>query len=170
MVGPRSNSHCSGHPRACGENSRPSTSWDGYCGPSPRVRGERPVVIAGHIRGSGHPRACGENGVRHLVPYRNCGPSPRVRGELVKVHRKQAPSPGHPRACGENPAAPLHRLPPAPGHPRACGDNLRGSSSRADTFRAIPARAGRTMPWLPDGFALAGHPRACGENAWLLVA
>ncbi len=93
----------SGHPRVCGENGRQifplgrltraipacagrteeKADWFRIrCGPSPRVRGERPLTAP--------------------PPPRTDGPSPRVRGERNTQAEPHRAVPGHPRVCGEN--------------------------------------------------------------------
>ena len=149
------------------------------------MRGERRPASCPCPPPAGHPRACGENGTGpacrwgwgRAIPARAgrtvssigtnvvvAGPSPRVRGERRQPGAPRVDPAGHPRACGENPFC-------------------RGWIQRQG--RAIPARAGRTMPgnascMISSGpsprvrgelqrawsFALpeSGHPRACGEN------
>ncbi len=177
---------CSGHPRVCGEN-HPGAVKDhevvqaipacagrtcrfqpsplGYCGPSPRVRGEhnRPAVKRGNV--PGHPRVCGENLVGERGRWQADGPSPRVRGE---------------HSTGRHDVARVRAIP-------ACaGRTPRRQRSLPTGCRAIPACAGRTPEAGPARTPIAGpsprvrgeldaclwsrdtgtgHPRVCGENS-----
>ena len=110
-----------------------------------------------------HPRACGENSLVIPASKRMVGSSPRVRGKPsttkgMKRHERLIPA-----RAGKTPQAVMLE-PTSRAHPRACGENDRsvsvaldpkGSSPRvrgkhhmcgvdADTYRLIPARAGKT--------------------------
>ncbi len=73
---------------------------------------------------------------------------------------------GHPRACGENVPSSVRGEPGLSGHPRACGENGAGEERWHLQFRAIPARAGRTIyPELGKLGKAGPSPRVRGEPA-----
>ena len=71
--------------------------------------------------------------------------------------------PAHPRACGEN-----HLPCDDPAKSKGSSPRMRGKRNRGVILRhrarLIPAHAGKTQVWKPEGFGTAAHPRACGEN------
>ena len=152
------------HPRACGENSLPTSAQPPLIGSSPRMRG-KPGRARVHARVLGlipahagktipycggrgdrtaHPRACGENVAQGQLGAVAWGSSPRMRGKLSFL-------PVVPRAFGLIPAHAgktwgPSRPPASPeAHPRACGENR--------FFVALKKVEG------------GAHPRACGENS-----
>jgi len=155
---PRTRRLRSGHPRMCGENDQARLPPRGlqraipacagrtcegcadeliYRGPSPRVRGERLLVV---------PCCCIPN-----------GPSPRVRGERQAAHCQHYRSQGHPRVCGEN--GQLHQPQERSGRaiPACAGRTPAVVVVEGRDVRAIPACAGRT--------AVIGLVAAVGERA-----
>ena len=130
------------HPRACGENGRPSLSRPFQAGSSPRVRGKRPGADA---------RAAAQR----LIP---------ARAGKTRSRRRPAPSPpAHPRACGENEGG-WPRSASSPGSSPRVRGKLPSAARRALISRLIPARAGKTRRTWGVSQPMGAHPRACGEN------
>ena len=69
----------------------------------------------------------------------------------------------HPRACGENAQVYNDILPTGGSSPRVRG-KLSPHRYDAARVRLIPARAGKTLPGVPEYGEEPAHPRACGEN------
>ena len=132
----------SAHPRACGENTAFSPSTKSQTGSSPRVRGKLPPRARGWFRGG-------------LIPAR--------AGKTGQADRDFLHSGAHPRACGENSMLPGANCSYQGSSPRVRG-KLNRLTDVQDTFRLIPARAGKTLPRWHRRRAGPAHPRACGEN------
>ena len=110
------------HPRACGENRKPSFRFNGGMGSPPRMRGKRVSRYCAADSTMDHPRACGENTILSATRYFIAGSPPRMRGKLNyylarKLRERITPAHAgktsafftiatcakdHPRACGEN--------------------------------------------------------------------
>ena len=134
------------HPRACGENARPTTSTAPPPGSSPRVRGKRRTRRPGRA-------------VTGLIPAR--------AGKTAQCSPRGWDRWAHPRACGENPASGLGVSISAGSSPRVRGKRWH-SRHEATGRRLIPARAGKTCGGSSSPSWTWAHPRACGENwaAW----
>ncbi len=175
--------HGSVHPRACGERTIAPT-WTGlHTGSSPRVRGTRDGVGAGHpssrfiparagnavriygcvLQRSVHPRACGE---RCCGMVRNSRPHwfiPARAGNASISNSDALVSAVHPRACGERNRTRLQFEDWAGSSPRVRGTHL-GHVEHAVGRRFIPARAGNAFVRAYDDHDDQVHPRACGER------
>ena len=133
----------SAHPRAGGENDTHLAAIQADSGSSPRGRGKRSSLRGAPCR-------------KGLIPAR--------AGKTSTRRAARSSTAAHPRAGGENPK---HSNP---------GQQARGSSPRGrgkpgitsadgQTYRLIPARAGKTC-LIRDGSTPAkAHPRAGGENS-----
>ena len=129
------------HPRVCGEAARRASLPAHGRGPSPRVRGSRPIALIvsppersipacagkpfllGHScpQLGVHPRVCGEAGACSAWQFRPPGPSPRVRGSRTSC-RARSGGCGSIPACAGKPDRPAW-LRARPGvHPRVCGE------------------------------------------------
>ena len=138
-------SHCRDHPRACGENSSPSSRFRAVRGSPPRVRGK-----------PGH----------RLALLLHGGITPARAGKTHRPTRRRSETSDHPRACGENCAA-GHETPCRRGSP----PRVRGKPMFARIAEPIqgitPARAGKTDSVRLAEDRLWDHPRACGENSFV---
>ena len=130
-----------------------------------------------------HPRAGGENPLTLRIDSTRAGSSPRGRGKpalggltglstgLIPARAGKTPSMGaladsaraHPRAGGENPGDPLSNFGQRGSSPRGRGKRARRAHGHRRR-RLIPARAGKTLPFLRSYRTRPAHPRAGGEN------
>ena len=132
----------SGHPRACGEHGASRARTSRSVGPSPRMRGTRPVCLQ-DLRW------------RRAIPAH--------AGNTCTGFAAGAHSRGHPRACGEHSPCTRTVLWPSGPSPRMRGTP--GAGARGGSgVGAIPAHAGNTSTWAVNSSSSAGHPRACGEH------
>ena len=142
--------------------------------------------VCGRPGRGAHPRACGENRYNRTLAASLAGSSPRVRGKRGRRFRTRSVVRLIPARAGKTSCTP-GRTPPPAAHPRACGENnqesarmrvergssprVRGKHSPVDLREParglIPARAGKTRPFMNSDFAVPAHPRACGENKTL---
>jgi len=150
----------------CGENQRKADCKLVDPGPSPRVRGKRPVPPPGRFAWPVHPRVCGENAIptntltcppRSIPacagktrggtppPARRVPPSPRVRGK----HASRSASSSATRSI-----------------PACAGKTHRGDEAVGEDV-SIPACAGKTRHRAPGG-ALQGppSPRVRGKHGF----
>ena len=144
-------------------------------GPSPRVRGSRPVpfgassphgsipACAGKPASSicplvmvrVHPRVCGEASRERMSELFSRGPSPRVRGSL-RAGPRQRDRPGSIPACAGKPCGRARRTRVAGVHPRVCGEAWLAS-------RGIYPLVGPS-PRVRGSRAYVGAPRSlCGS-------
>ena len=130
------------HPRACGENTTPSTTRFLCLGSSPRVRGKFGRGLLLEVRD-------------RLIPAR--------AGKIAPPGRRRAPRPAHPRACGENGIAGVILAVAVGSSPRVRG-KCQSRPPHPDAPGLIPARAGKIAPSAPTMRPGGAHPRACGEN------
>ena len=130
------------HPRACGENPKPSRLPCLPHGSSPRMRGK--------------PR----NRIRRLV---RTGLIPAHAGKTCLIALRLESDRAHPRACGENNLLQERMKTVQGSSPRMRGKPQTVNNITGDTG-LIPAHAGKT----PFGGFISSltwaHPRACGEN------
>ena len=135
------------HPRVCGETCRTRSLLTADGGPSPRVRGNRPLSRRGKTpRGSipacagkpearrpgqpcsrVHPRVCGETSEFAVNQMKQQGPSPRVRGNHLADRRGKLREGSIP-ACAGKPWRRGSASCSAAVHPRVCGETWRDDS------------------------------------------
>ena len=156
----------------------------GVCGLIPARAGKTFARSIRSTSGRAHPRAGGENPLRTELRVKYTGSSPRGRGKPAAANDASAPVGLIPARAGKtrtpHAPSPRHRA-----HPRAGGENVWvrvalgdavGSSPRGrgkpgitsadgQTYRLIPARAGKTSERARDVALHEAHPRAGGENA-----
>ena len=134
-------------------------------------------------RAGAHPRSRGENGAARRIGTAAGGSSPLTRGKLVVMIASVLASGLIPAHAGKTSARAYQRACYA-AHPRSRGENFSLSSSQRtrggsspltrgkpedmqaakDSWRLIPAHAGKT-PRCDAGYAdLRAHPRSRGEN------
>ena len=174
------------HPRVCGENPSPSSSFPWPAGSPPRMRGEPPPLgksgpstritpaYAGRTRVGrsiparkmDHPRVCGENVRLRRSRAGSVGSPPRMRGELSAGEPPVVIMPDHPRVCGENRASIRWRVTEEGSPPRMRGELVRAFEALKDGG-ITPAYAGRTCTSSRPSPAGRDHPRVCGENGGL---
>ena len=171
------------HPRACGESPTTARRLDARRGPSPRVRGIPPPVVAprdvdGSIparagnptcarqryrRRAVHPRACGESQAEAVARQARRGPSPRVRGIHLAAARRPDDRGSIPARAG-NPRRRGIGVDPTRVHPRACGESApkslvppryAGPSPRVRGIRRSSRPAPKSLGSIP---ARAGNP------------
>ena len=159
-------------------------------GLSPRVRGNRRVILVPIGLNGSIPRACGGTTGGLFLLAGSTGLSPRVRGNLVVVmvmgislgsiparagepHEQDhegRPTGVYPRACGGTPVYPRRR-----DVYRGLSPRVRGNPDPSDApgaFRgSIPARAGEPRSGAAHTAARWVYPRACGgtphgSRAW----
>ena len=131
-----------------------------------------------------HPRSRGENHARVTSSRMLAGSSPLTRGKQVVCLDKVAPQRLIPAHAGKTTPLPA-KLPARRAHPRSRGENClarqslrlaigsspltRGkrhaSASPSETFRLIPAHAGKTEVRHTPSAPPAAHPRSRGENS-----
>ena len=130
------------HPRACGEDLRPSPLIATPLETPPRMRGRRFYDVVGELRSRNTPAHAGKTTTNRSW-----------RGKPRK----------HPRACGEDSRSWFFALRALETPPRMRG-RRRYSREAADCGRNTPAHAGKTKhPDLKSAFH-GKHPRACGED------
>ena len=150
------------HPRSCGANCSPTSSWRTRAGSSPLVRGQPAVDYVGKsiiriiparagptrsfkfafFASSDHPRSCGAN---WMIPARTCtrcGSSPLVRGQLnaqtaTSVYTRIIPARAGPTPNGETTE---HKT---TDHPRSCGANKRSLPATARICGSSPLVRGQ---------------------------
>ena len=171
------------HPRACGEQQKPTWSPVPLPGSSPRMRGAAlydPVdchewgIIPAHAGSSisswtmgrsskDHPRACGEQPDLSAMCLIACGSSPRMRGAGSLVDVCECPGRIIPAHAGSSVLMALCGLPDAGSSPRMRGAVV-ASDVRRVTIGIIPAHAGSSRGVLLEVIPSQDHPRACGEQ------
>mgnify|MGYP000942583320 CR=1 FL=1 len=130
------------HPRAGGENCDRAAVSHGLCGSSPRGRGKHRAHLGRHLRPG-------------LIPAR--------AGKTSSPPSSASSLRAHPRAGGENTTHGGWRRSGTGSSPRGRG-KPRGNLSPPDARRLIPARAGKTRPYISRRAKCKAHPRAGGEN------
>ena len=130
------------HPRAGGENSRSSQALSPSEGSSPRGRGK--LDVGGR-----------EDGFGRLIPARAGKTDTSRNGFELRG--------AHPRAGGENLTGAIGSVSDAGSSPRGRG-KPGITSADGQTYRLIPARAGKTRGHRENSSSDRAHPRAGGEN------
>ena len=128
------------YPRACGGTSQQRTVGNPGTGLSPRLRGNRPQILAVGI----HPRFI-----------------PAPAGEPPSDSPSGCESEVYPRACGGTAALPSRRMFPIGLSPRLRG-NLYVPLGTVRQVRFIPAPAGEPTSWRACWVLSRVYPRACG--------
>ena len=149
LLGRRSTSRGSVHPRVCGERYSRTLSASVATGSSPRVRGTEmmpPMCSSNHrfipaCAGNGarpstttaaaavHPRVCGERTCHRRCRAPNCGSSPRVRGTVTTPVGRKTTRRFIPACAGNGRGCRVHSR-NSPVHPRVCGERSRVGSIR----------------------------------------
>ena len=135
------------HPRSCGANCSPTSSWRTRAGSSPLVRGQPAVDYVG-------------KSIIRIIPAR-AGPTRSFKFAFFA-------SSDHPRSCGANWMIPARTCTRCGSSPLVRGQ-LNAQTATSVYTRIIPARAGPTsLPPLVIAM-LADHPRSCGANHLFLI-
>ena len=88
---------------------------------------------------------------------------PAHAGKTVVLLLRLSQGRAHPRSRGENASIEIAEPPHAGSSPLTRGKQLR-VDDRRESWRLIPAHAGKTSPSNPTGTGTWAHPRSRGEN------
>ena len=174
------------YPRVCGGTATPRPKCLGSDGLSPRVRGNRPHVVAAyrwpgsipacvgeplqtgepHSGAEVYPRVCGGTGFNHTAGPNERGLSPRMRGNRIEVNPEYCAARSIPAYAGE--PCNLNRLSyRRQVYPRVCGGTADVAYAAIGRMGLSPRMRGNPNAPVPEQRHRGSIPAYAGEPAAL---